>query len=211
MADSNRLKKGILLRDARWSVVLAARDEASRMPRSRWRRFQNVWAVALQLRTSDGFSPNDAEDVTRPFFPVRLLERTICRPRRASLGRSERSSKWRLRGSFPRSGIARPHCNDWRRCARVLRFVGAESGYAEDPPNLPADEVFELRWAMTVLTTVMRHFARSFEPPGGKRIRRLKAALSAAKDGLRYAKWRQRFSLGRRVRGRCASVRKQVS
>ena len=126
--------------------------------------------------------------MTQAFF-ARLLEKDYLQAVRRELGPFRAFllmafkrflSKERERASALQRGGGAAHV--------PFDFIEAERGWAEDATNLPADEVFELRWAMTVLATVTQALREEFRAAGKEaEFDVLKAALSAPKDGLRYA------------------------
>jgi RNA polymerase sigma-70 factor (ECF subfamily) len=173
----------------RWSVVLAARDAADgeasvaldTLCRTYWR---SLYGCARR----HGLLPHDAEDATQAFF-ARLLEKDYLQavrrelgPFRAFLQMAFRRflTKERERASAQQRGGGVPHVS--------IDFSGAEEEYAGEAPNLAADEVFELRWAMTVLASVMQTLREEFRAAGKEaEFDVLKCALSTARDGQRYA------------------------
>jgi RNA polymerase sigma-70 factor (ECF subfamily) len=189
MPDSQHPDKAAYFATTRWSVVLAARDEVvgnaavalETLCRTYWR---SLYGYARR----HGFSPHDAEDVTQAFF-ARLLEKDYLRAVRRELGPFR---------AFLQMAFKRFLSKERDRSAALQRgggvaqvpfaLIEAESGYAEEAPNLPADEVFELRWAMTVLATVMQTLREEFRAAGKEsEFDVLKAALSGPKNGVRYA------------------------
>src|SRR6185295_11135375 len=102
---------------------------------------KTYWRSLYSYARRHGFSAHDAEDVTQAFF-ARLLEKDYLQdvrrergPFRAFLQMAFKRflSKERDRMSALQRGGGVAHVS--------FDFLGAESGYAEDPPNLPADEV----------------------------------------------------------------------
>ncbi len=189
MPDSEPPEKASLFARTRWSVVLAARDVVVGDAAAALETLcKTYWRSLYGYARRHGFSPHDAEDMTQAFF-ARLLEKEYLQavrrevgPFRAFLQMAFKRflSKERDRASALQRGGGAAHVS--------FDFPGAESAYAEDAPNLPADEIFELRWAMTVLATVMQALREEFRAAGKEaEFDVLKTALSAPKNGLRYA------------------------
>ncbi len=189
MSDSEPLDKPSFFATTRWSVVLAARgavvgDAALALETLCTTYWRSLYGYARR----HGFSPHDAEDVTQAFF-ARLLEKDYLQAVRRELGPFRAFlqmafkrflSKERDRASALQRGGGAAHV--------PFDLLEAEIGHAEDAPNLPADEVFELRWAMTVLAAVMQALREEFRAAGKEAdFDILKGALSAPKDGSRYA------------------------
>jgi RNA polymerase sigma factor (sigma-70 family) len=189
MSDSKPSENASFFATTRWSVVLAARDAVVGDAVAALETLcKTYWRSLYGYARRHGHSPHDAEDATQAFF-ARLLEKDYLQAVRPELGPFRAFlqmafkrflSKERDRASALQRGGAAPHVS--------FDLIEAESGYAEDAPNLPADEVFELRWAMTVLATVMQALREEFRAGGREaEFDVLKTALSAPKDGLRYA------------------------
>lgn len=188
MSGSELLEKASFFATTRWSVVLAARDavvgDAALALETLCKTY---WRSLYGYARRHGFSPHDAEDLTQAFF-ARLLEKDYLQAVRRELG----PFRAFLQMAFKRFlSKERDRASALRRGGGVapvpFDFLRAESSYAEDAPNLPADEVFELRWAMTVLATVMQALREEFRAAGKEtEFDVLKAALSAPKNGLSY-------------------------
>jgi DNA-directed RNA polymerase specialized sigma24 family protein len=179
-----------LFATTRWSVVLAARGDG--VERDAAGALETLcgtyWPALYAYARRHGYSPHDSEDATQGFF-ARLLEKDYLQavqrergPFRAFLQMafSRFLSKERDRAGAAQRGGGVAHLS--------LDFPTAESICASDAPQLAADEVFELRWAMTVLETVMGRLREEFKG-GGKldEFEVLKVTLHAAKDGIGYA------------------------
>ena len=172
----------------RWSVVLAARDGSDGSARPALETLcRTYWPALYGYARRRGLSAHDAEDATQSFFAL-LVEKNYLAvvqrekgPFRAFLQMAFRRflSKERDRAAALQRGGRALHLS--------LDFAGAECGYAAEAPHLPADEVFEQRWALTVLTTVM--FALREEARANGReaeFEVLKKSLSTPRDDLRY-------------------------
>ncbi len=170
--------------------MLAARDEASpqsgealeSLCRAYW---YPLYAYVRRL----GRQPADAQDLTQEFF-ARLLEKRWL----ASADRE----KGRFR-TFLMVALKRFLANEWDRAHREKRGGHAlhfpldtelaESRYHAEPPlELPADRVYERRWALTLLENTMDRL-RDESARGGKTAEfdRLKICLTADKAGIAYA------------------------
>jgi len=189
MSDSDPFEKASLFATTRWSVVLAARDAVVGDEGSALETLcKTYWRSLYGYARRHGYSPHDAEDVTQAFF-ARLLEKDYLQAVRRERGPFR---------AFLQMAFKRFLCKERDRTSALQRgggvahisfdLPGAESGYAEDPPELPADAVFELRWAMTILATVMQSLREEFRAAGKESdFEVLKVALSTPKDGVRYA------------------------
>ena len=189
MPDYKSPENASLFVTTRWSVVLAARDAVVGDAAFALEALcKTYWRSLYGYARRHGFSPHDAEDLTQAFF-ARLLEKDYLQAVRRELGPFRAFLQMAFKRFLSKD---REHASALRRGGGVVHvpfdFKEAESGYAEEAPHLPADEVFELRWAMTVLATVMQNLREEFRAAGREaEFDTLKVALSASKDGLRYA------------------------
>jgi RNA polymerase sigma-70 factor (ECF subfamily) len=187
MPESASTEKASFFATTRWSVVLAARDGSDAVPALET-LCAIYWPSLYAYARRRGLSAHDAEDATQGFF-ARLLEKDYLQavqqergPFRAFLQMAFKRflSKEHERQSAARRGGCATHLS--------LDFVAVETACANDAPQLPADECFELRWAMTVLETVMRSLREEFRTTGKeKEFETLKSVLQAPQDGIGYA------------------------
>jgi RNA polymerase sigma factor (sigma-70 family) len=174
----------------RWTVVVTARETASpessealeSLCRAYW---YPLYAYARRL----GRQPADAQDLTQEFF-ARLLEKRWL----ASADRE----KGRFR-TFLIVAFKRFLANEWDRAHREKRGGHAthfsldtdiaEARYIAEPASeMPADCVYERRWALTLLDTAMRRLRAEFVHGGrAAEFDWLKACLTADKAGFAYA------------------------
>ena len=155
----------------RWTVVVAAREEASpesgealeSLCRAYW---YPLYAYVRRL----GHQPADAQDLTQEFF-ARLLEKQWL----ASADRE----KGRFR-TFLMVAFKRFLANEWDRAHREKRgghathfsldTEMAEARYGAEPAlELPADRIYERRWALTLLENAMNRLRAEFARGGQSR------------------------------------------
>lgn len=184
-----RAEKASLFLTTRWSVVLAARNaNASDAAKALEILCQSYWPALYGYARRQGLSPHDAEDATQGFF-ARLLEKEYLQ----AVHRERGPFRAFLQMAFKRYlSKERDRTNALLRGGGVVHvpfdFPTAEHVYAADAPHLVADELFEHRWAMTVLTSVMQALREEFRAVGKEaEFEILKPALHAAKDAVPYA------------------------
>ena len=149
----------------RWSIVLAAQDGSSRDAMERLCR--NYWYPLYAYVRRAGHSPEDAQDLTQEFF-ARLLAKSWL------------DNVQRERGRF-RSWLLAPMrhflTNEWHRSRTQKRGGGAvifaldcedaERRYHEEPsPDAAPDELYDRRWALTLLDTVLDRLGAEFSATG---------------------------------------------
>lgn len=173
----------------RWSVVLAARQQAS--PESAV-ALESIcrayWYPLYAYVRRSGYSPHDAQDLTQEFF-WRLLEKRWLE--------SADPDKGKLR-TFLVVALKRFLAKEWRRESAQRRGGGqtpvpfdtafAESRLAADPASVATDETFDQQWALTLLDLTVNRLRAEFKAagkPGHFEI--LKDCLTAERGAIDYA------------------------
>lgn len=149
---------------------------------------RQYWRPLYSYVRHRGHSAHDAQDLTQEFFS-RLLEKDW-------LLAAERE-KGRFR-SFLLMALKRFLANEWDRSRAQKRGAGvalismdtefAESQYAADQhTKLPADSLYERRWAMTLLENVMVCLRQEHEAAGRlAEYEILKPCLTAERGDIPY-------------------------
>jgi RNA polymerase sigma-70 factor (ECF subfamily) len=140
-----------------WSVVVAAGDSKSAHADEALEMLcRTYWYPLYAYVRRKGLSPEDAQDLTQEFF-ARLLEKKYLK-----LADRERG---KFRG-FLLTSLKHFLVNEWQKARAVKRGGGAvalpldeelaERQYLAEPSaDLPPDQMFEKRWAITVLEQVL--------------------------------------------------------
>ncbi len=174
----------------RWSVVLAAQDRASPESASALETLcRTYWYPLYAFVRRQGRGPEDAQDLTQAFF-AKLLEKHYLRAAAREKGRFR---------TFLLVAFKRFLANEWDRSRRLKRGGGlapvpfdtevAEQRYGAEPPTemLPADHVFERRWAVTLLETALERLRAEYVGHGkGDEFDSLKECLAAARGEIAY-------------------------
>jgi len=173
----------------RWSIVLAAQEKGSPdVSQSLEALCQRYWPPLYAYLRHRGFAPHDAEDLTQEFF-ARLLEKEWLAAVKRECGRFR---------SFLLMALKRFIANEWDRsqarkrgggCEVIsLDAVTAESVYAgSGTAALPAESLYEKRWALTLLETVMQRLKAEHETAGrGAEYDLLKPGLTADRGEIDY-------------------------
>jgi RNA polymerase sigma factor (sigma-70 family) len=152
----------------RWTVVLAAgRNDTTRAQVAMEGLCRVYWFPLYAYVRRRGYGPQDAEDLTQEFF-ARVLERKW-------LGRADQS-KGRFR-TFLLTALERFLANEWDRARAQKRggnqphlplsFETAETRYGVEPADdRTPEQVFEYRWAVTLLDEVLASLADEFKAKG---------------------------------------------
>jgi RNA polymerase sigma factor (sigma-70 family) len=173
----------------RWSLVLSAQGRSSRDAfESLETLCRQYWPPLYAYVRHRGYSAHDAQDLTQEFFS-RLLEKDWLRAADREKGRFR---------SFLRMAVKRFLANEWHRAQAQKRGAGlslisldtelAESRYAADAgASVPADSLYERRWAMTLLENVMLRLRREHETADRlSEYEILKPCLTAERGDIPY-------------------------
>jgi RNA polymerase sigma factor (sigma-70 family) len=174
----------------RWSVVLAAgRADSTKALAALEDLCRTYWYPLYAFVRRLGHKPEDAEDLVQAFFAQ-------C------VGKSYLTAAKRSRGrfrSFLLIALKRFMANEWDKARtkkrggthQVISLDGLqpEQRYALEPADcLSADKLFERRWALTLLETVLKRLEDEQKGRGNSVIfERLKPFLVAAGDSAPYA------------------------
>jgi len=170
----------------RWSVVLAAQDRSSPDSAAALDMLcRAYWYPLYAYVRGTGRAPDDAQDLTQEFF-ARLLARDWLRVVLPEKGRFR---------TFLLVAMKRFLTNEWHRGMRQKRGGGqqllsldtAETRFAAEPPLAP-DELYDRRWAMTLLDETLARLEQEFEHAGRKHeFDCLKEWLTAERGSIPYA------------------------
>jgi RNA polymerase sigma factor (sigma-70 family) len=172
----------------RWSVVLAAQGKATAHSAAALETLcRAYWYPLYAYVRGLGRSPEDAQDLTQEFF-ARLLAQDWLRVVRPENGRFR---------TFLIVALKRFLTNEWHRGNRQKRGGGqpavpldtlhAEHRFAAEPTLTP-DELYERRWALTLLDESLVRLRSEFRDAGREReFEMLKEWLTADRGGIPYA------------------------
>lgn len=152
-----------------WSVVLAAKQGDSTEAAAALEKLcRTYWYPLYAFVRRQGRSPHDAQDLIQEFF-ARLLQVKFLEKL------SPQKGKFR---SFLLAALKNFLCDEWDKARAEKRggmqtFVSfddqnAEEWYLLEPdPRAPAEELFEQRWALTLLAQALARLREEFAA-GGK-------------------------------------------
>jgi RNA polymerase sigma factor (sigma-70 family) len=172
----------------RWSVVLDAQGRASEdSMRSLEALCRQYWPPLYAYARYRGNAPHDAEDLTQEFFARLLAQEWLAAVKR---------ERGRFR-TFLLMAFKRFMANEWDRSQARKRGGGcevisldldaAESLVGQDAASVPAETLYEKRWALTLLETVMRRLKAEHEAAGKiAEYEILKPCLTAARGEIEY-------------------------
>jgi RNA polymerase sigma factor (sigma-70 family) len=180
-----------------WSAVVAARDAHPGAAEALERLCRAYWYPLYAYVRRRGRLAEDAQDLTQEFFQRLLTSDWIARADQA---------KGRFR-TFLLCGMQNFLANEWQKAGRLKRGGGkafvmldsleAEERYRVEPMDAgSADKLFERRWAMTLLETVLdRLEAEQSAPEDHERFAALRSVLVGEPTDDGYAALAHRFGV----------------
>jgi RNA polymerase sigma-70 factor (ECF subfamily) len=173
----------------RWSVVLAARGDTSPEARTALETLcHTYWYPLYAYLRRMGQPPHDAEDLVQEFF-ARLLEKDWL------LAADPEKGRFR---TFLLVALKRFAAREWARTLAQKRggavthvpldTADAERRYAGEPvDSLAADDIYERRWAMTLLDQALENLATEYARAGKpEEFACLKRWLTADRGSIPY-------------------------
>lgn len=173
-----------------WSVVLAAKDKVSPEGAQALEILcRTYWYPLYAFIRSSGYSPPDAQDLTQGFF-ARLLAKDFLRVVAPEKGRFR---------TFLRMALKRFLAHEWERVRAEKRGGGqvcisldtamAEQRFAaEGPVAVGPDQIYDRRWALTLLGEVTARLEREYTEAGKvAELNELRPHLTAERGRIPYA------------------------
>ncbi len=181
----------------RWSLVLSAaksgsgegdaHDALAELCRTYWRP---IFSFVCRR----GYSTQDAQDLTQDFF-VMILERNWLEHANPNRGRF-RSLLLKSLQNFLINATEKAHA---RKRGGDVKFVSWDDWMSEAPSpipisaqaldSLPPEQLFDLRWAVTVVEQALRRLREECEGKGKLRLfHALSGYLAAERDEVSYPK-----------------------
>jgi RNA polymerase sigma factor (sigma-70 family) len=181
----------------RWSVVLAAQGESPKADEALEKLCRTYWWPLYGFVRRQGYSPEEAQDLTQGFF-AQLLERRDLD--------AVRQEKGRLR-SYLLAALKHFIANEQRRAMTIKRGEGRalvpleellarERAELEPADTLSADRIYERRWASTLLEQVLARLGEEYRVAGNAVLfERLEQMLSDEPDRPSQAKVAEELSM----------------
>ena len=181
-----------------WSAVVAAgRSDSSRAQAALASLCESYWYPLYAYVRRQGYSPEDAQDLTQAFF-ARLLEGQW-------IGRADRE-KGKFR-SFLLSALKCFLSDEWDRARAKkrgggvsplpLQFDTAETRYGHEPADhTTPEQLYERRWALALLEEVLRRLAQEYTQDGkANAFAELNPCLVGDRAALPYAELAAKLGL----------------
>jgi RNA polymerase sigma factor (sigma-70 family) len=171
VAEGAEKKAAVPFTATHWSMVLDAQSELRAARAALEKLCRIYWRPIYSFVRRQGIGPEDAEDLTQGFFTL-LLERKDLN--------TVRKEKARLR-SYLLASLKNFLADERRRAIAIKRGKGerlipldeireSERVDVERSDRLTADQVYERRWAFTVLEQVMSRLRDEYRGAGNLRF-----------------------------------------
>jgi RNA polymerase sigma factor (sigma-70 family) len=180
----------------RWSLILSAANSENGEQKARTaldELCRTYWRPIFSFVCRHGYSMEDAQDLTQDFF-VKILEPNWLQHADRNRGRF-RSLLLKSLENFLVNAAERTHT---RKRGAGVKFVSWDDWMAEAPSqlsisahaldSLPPEQLFDLRWAATVVEHALRRLREECESKGKRRLfQTLSGYLTAERDEVSYA------------------------
>ncbi len=175
---------GVAFTTTHWSIVLAARGPSPAAEAALEKLCRTYWRPLYGFVRRRGVRPEEAKDLTQGFFALLLERRDID---------AVRKEKGRLR-SYLLTALKHFLTNEHNRAMAIKRGQGQQLipledwherervGY-EPADTLAADQIYERRWALTVLDEVLARLGDEYRAAGNVQLfDRLQKSLTEEPD-----------------------------
>jgi RNA polymerase sigma factor (sigma-70 family) len=179
-----------------WSVVLEAQGQSPAAQEALEKLCRTYWRPVYSFIRRQGTGPEEAEDLTQSFFALLLERRDLETVRR---------EKGRLR-SYLLVSLKHFLTNERYRATTIKRgegrrlvpldALGDEPTNLAPPDTLSADQIYERRWALTVLEEVLARLGDEYRVAGNATLfDRLKKLLTDEPDRPSQAEIADEFGM----------------
>ena len=175
---------GIPFTTTHWSVVLQAQGQSTAAQEALEKLCRTYWRPIYGFVQRQGVKPEEAKDLTQGFFALLLERRDL---------NAVHQEKGRLR-SYLLTSLKHFLTNERNRAMAIKRGEGQRLIPLEDlrererigfepPETLPADQIYERRWALSVLDHVMARLGEEYRAAGNIQLfDRLQKSLTDEPD-----------------------------
>lgn len=157
----------------RWSLVLAANhgSDGKQAAAAMQSLCETYWVPLYSYVRCRGYSADDAQDLTQEFFARLLAKNSMA-------AANPRCGKFR---SFLLATLKNFLCDDWDKSRALkrggahlfcsLEFADGERTYELEPVNyVSPEQIYERRWALTLLAKVMNSLEQDYSRTGNEKL-----------------------------------------
>ena len=183
-ATGENVHHGAAFTTTHWSVVLEAQGQSAAAQEALEKLCRTYWRPIYGFVQRQGVKPEEAKDLTQGFFAMLLERRDL---------NAVRQEKGRLR-SYLLTSLKHFLTNERNRAMAIKRGAGQQLIPLEDlrerertgfepAETLPADQIYERRWALSVLDHVMARLGDEYRAAGNIQLfDRLQKSLTDEPD-----------------------------
>src|SRR5215510_14330201 len=169
--DTSVRHEAIAFTTTHWSVLLTAQGESPAAQEALERLCQKYWWPLYGYVRRQGYSPEEAQDLTKGFFAL-LLERKDLDAVRREKGRLRSYLLTSLKNFLAKA--RRRELTVKRGEGRALvpldELLARERADLEPSDSLPADRIYERRWALTLLEQVLTRLENEYRSAGNAKL-----------------------------------------
>ena len=163
----NREERALTFATTQWSVVLAAQSESPSAEEALEKLCRTYWWPLYGFVRREGYNPEEAQDLTQGFFAM-LLERKDLDAVRREKGRLRSYlvtalknfiAKTRRRATTLKRGEGKP-------LVPLDELMARERADLEPADMLTAEEIYERRWALTLLEHALERLEQEYRDAG---------------------------------------------
>jgi RNA polymerase sigma-70 factor (ECF subfamily) len=180
-----------------WSVVIAAQGSSPAAEEALEKLCRTYWRPIYGFVRRQGVGPEEAKDLTQGFFALLLERRDL---------NAVRQEKGRLR-SYLLTSLKHFLTNERNRAMAIKRGGGQQLISLEDlrererigfepTETLPADQIYESRWALSLLDQVLARLREEYRAAGNIRLfDRLQKSLTDEPNRLSPSETAREFGM----------------
>lgn len=180
-----------------WSVVLEAQGQSPAAEEALERLCRTYWRPVYSFIRRQGAGPEEAEDLTQGFFAL-LLERRDLETVRREKGRLRSYLLVSLKHFLTneRYRVMTIKRGEGRRLVALDAIGDRDSADVTPADTLSADQIYDRRWALTVLEEVLARLSEEYRAAGNSALfDRLKKLLTDEPDRPSQAKIADEFAM----------------
>ena len=154
-----------------WSVVLTAQERSPAADAALEKLCRTYWWPLYGFVRRNGYTPEEAQDLTQGFFAL-LLERRDFDAVRQEKGRLRSyllTSLKNFLAKAKRSELTLKR-GEGRALVPLDELIAREHADLEPADNLTADKIYERRWALTLLEQVLTRLESEYRYAGNEKL-----------------------------------------
>ena len=162
---------GVAFTTTHWSVVLQAQGHSPAAQEALEKLCRTYWWPLYGYVRRQGYSPEEAQDLTQGFFAL-LLERKDFDAVRQEKGRLRSYLLTSLKNFLAKAkrrelAVKR---GEGRALVPLDELLARERADLEPADSLSADRIYERRWALTLLEQVLKRLEREYQSAGNAKL-----------------------------------------